>query len=690
MKFTYFSLLALANSIALCAKPANDLLPKVEFVQYQVQQPLTSKEYSGYHAFIHATNIIEYVQKRRPGAPFALSHTQYFSNESASWPSLLYQARLQRYLQEVLLKELVGSTYIPAWRPVGSTYIPAWRPGKPLYWDCYKVAPEHGLEFEDGVLRYDVPEEIDKSIRAAFKIIPNVASVLLEKGNTPFRFEREEIHRIFAQEAERLNKPAVGAAFDTLFPKLTTISLSAQEHPALYDCKNLISFDFKTLLWLLCLIAADSAAHSLSDAFLAYNCRSSEYSSTKDDRYRYSVRSPYLYDICDLTTDQQAPGKLSVGFMSFDGSWMCCVAEQWYDKICIHALDPQNIDRKNQPEIQRLIDRCEEHTSRSTRKSDWEEANFDAPYAHVDLSELPSTEQLLGRVPEHIQLMLQRLRHHDIVESTNALLFHGPPGTGKTTLCQRIAREAGCLIVYASLGNFRTVYQSSHAKLIERLFNRALELIETTGKRVVILMDEIDGIACLPPYNNTQETNAVEVLMSNLDLYKNNENLFVFGTTNYLDKIQGSIAKHFIQIEVPLPDYATRERIIRYYLKELKIEIDTQTPDSISTEFLNMLIGATDGSSGDTIKDLITEAAAQYSYKLASEKEVSLAFRTNQFDFANRSLASNLRHLASLPLIALKHAMGRYKYTDMERHVYAQWIAQSEFKKALRNREKSE
>lgn len=215
------------------------------------------------------------------------------------------------------------------------------------------------IVFEDlGIFRHDVPEDTKKSMRAAERIIPGVASALLKKGTTDVRFEREEIRRIFAQEAKKLGEPAVSRAFDTLFPKLTTINLSAQENPTLYDCKNLIPYDFKSLVGS---IAGDSS-HTLSSAFSDVKCYSSEYSPTMGNGSRNWVRrarGPHLYDDFDLPREQRATGKLSVSIVSFDGSWLCCVIEQWRDTVFIHALDPQNIDRKNQSEIQRLICECE-------------------------------------------------------------------------------------------------------------------------------------------------------------------------------------------------------------------------------------------------------------------------------------------------------------------------------------------
>ncbi len=354
MKYTYFVLLALASSTALQARFKKlgqenvNQATRVEFIQYQVQEPLPSKEYSGYHAYIHAANIIEYIRGKRYGVPFAPSHTQYFYNESAPWPRMLLQARLQRYLVEALLKELAGVIY----EPLGYHT----RDGVPVL----DLELENAvLRFEDlGMFRHDVPEDTKKSMRAAERIIPGVASALLKKGITNVRFEREEIRRLFIHEAEKLREPAVGAAFDTLFPKLTTINLSAQENPTLYDCKNLIPYDLKSLVGP---IAGDSS-HTLSSAFSDVKCYSSEYSPTLDNRSRNwvrRVRGPSLYTDLEMSREQQAKGKLSVSFVSFDGSWMCCVTEQWCNKVCIHVLDPQNIDRKNQSEIQRLICECE-------------------------------------------------------------------------------------------------------------------------------------------------------------------------------------------------------------------------------------------------------------------------------------------------------------------------------------------
>ena len=375
MKYTYFLLLALASSIVLStvlwAQPTNDPLeeeninkdPRVEFIQYGVQEPLPGKEYSGYHAFMHAANIIEFVSKNSSGipAPFAASHTQYFDNELAAWPRLLLRPRLYAYLKDALLKELTGSTLVP----------------------FSKITKEHKrvlpLALEIAVLSFaGISVDTWESIQAVSGIIRGVASTMIGIGGTTPRFGREEIRRIFADHELPLGD------FDNLFPKLTTISASAQENPALYDCKHLIPSDFIELKDYATSDTSFPLRKSLFDS--EFFCFGYPASMSEDQTLANNIQWMRLKSYLFLTLKQ-------VIFISFDGSWMCCLIEKQKGKIRIHALDPQNIDRKNQNEIQLLIHECKEHLRHmamcKSQRADSDEKEaplyFDAPDAHLSL-----------------------------------------------------------------------------------------------------------------------------------------------------------------------------------------------------------------------------------------------------------------------------------------------------------------
>ena len=70
-----------------------------------------------------------------------------------------------------------------------------------------------------------------------------------------------------------------------------------------------------------------------------------------------------------------------------------------------------------------------------------------------------------------------------------ALFLYGPPGTGKTVSIETLASELGMEIVQSNASNYRT------AKAVERFAGRASEYGTLTGKKRLILFDELDGIA---------------------------------------------------------------------------------------------------------------------------------------------------------------------------------------------------
>ncbi len=702
MKYTYFLLIALASCPAAWAKdpkqvnPEQELgwidsdldqeyikpAPRVEFVQYQVQQPISGKSNSGYYAIAQAANLLEHVKANPSGTPppFQSSHTNYFDHEGALWPSSILKFRIQTYFIDVLLCELAGGKRIPLNKLDNS------------------IQRFSRLALDNACISFDtLPDDQWKSTDDFLAVIPAVVANLIDHTGEDFTFDREELRRVFSEQAKRLNLPGIDDAFDTVFPTLKTISLSASENPKLFDLKHLTPQDFSVIEYQLV-----NRQSELQKTFSLAAFRCFEYPAEADSNLDIVNTTQIYHFLEDLEKSLRKP----ILFISFAGSWMTCIAQKINGTIRLVALDPQNIDRRDEPEIQSLIQICEEYLMLTTQarsqkvkkpeltpeslksisrpqKSDADEKsakpNYVAPDASIPLDEFPSLEMFLGKVPNHILLVREQLKSQDTeldreLEFSNALLFEGPPGTGKTQLCQLLAREAGCLILYISGGAFRTAYQGSAKKLMDELINTALELIKTTGKRVVVLIDEVDGTTSrLEPHNSTQEDNrAIKVMISHLDQQRHNDKLYFMCTTNYPENMDSAILRRFERIEVPLPDYGARERIFRYYFKQRGIEIDTETPGSVSSEFLTLLLTATDGFSGDRIKKVVNNAVAYYKRGLPVEKDVSLLFRVNQFDFTNRSLASNLAHAASLPFIPVFHALDVYKYSPLEQHLYSQ------------------
>lgn len=71
-----------------------------------------------------------------------------------------------------------------------------------------------------------------------------------------------------------------------------------------------------------------------------------------------------------------------------------------------------------------------------------------------------------------------------------AVLFEGPPGTGKTTSAKLIASEVEIPLIYIGLQNIITKFVGESEKNISEIF----ELAEGLGKSIIFI-DEIDSVA---------------------------------------------------------------------------------------------------------------------------------------------------------------------------------------------------
>ena len=219
---------------------------------------------------------------------------------------------------------------------------------------------------------------------------------------------------------------------------------------------------------------------------------------------------------------------------------------------------------------------------------------------HVDWRGLAGYEDQKRQIEENLLLPLRRPDVFDAIAaktrarySSNrprAILFTGPPGTGKTSSARVIASQAGVPLCYIPLEAIASKwYGESEKKLSE-----ALEIIDSGFKGgAVIFLDELDSLATTRGNDMHEATRRMlGVLLRFLDGFDQEKRAVVVGATNTPGDLDPALRSRFsANIEFGLPDERCRVEILKQYAQHL------------SDEDITVLAKATAGFSGRDLRD---------------------------------------------------------------------------------------
>jgi AAA+ superfamily predicted ATPase len=204
------------------------------------------------------------------------------------------------------------------------------------------------------------------------------------------------------------------------------------------------------------------------------------------------------------------------------------------------------------------------------------------PFADVRWEQVVLPDALRQRIARDVLEYVHAARAliANDVEPRRSILFHGPPGTGKTFVCKLLATE---------LRGFTSVLITGENLLRpEAAFALARSLAPA-----LLFFEDVDLVA--RDRDGTRSPTALSGLLNELDGLPRSERIYVVFTTNRLDVLEEALAQRPGRVDVivgfPLPEAPLRQRLVRLYAGKAAVdqaEVDwvVERTDGVTPAFL--------------------------------------------------------------------------------------------------------
>ncbi|KAH6915152.1 thyroid receptor-interacting protein 13 [Coprinopsis sp. MPI-PUGE-AT-0042] len=249
----------------------------------------------------------------------------------------------------------------------------------------------------------------------------------------------------------------------------------------------------------------------------------------------------------------------------------------------------------------------------------------------------------------------------NLVSWNRVVLLHGPPGTGKTSLCRALAQKLSVRLSHR-YSHARLLEINSHSlfskwfsesgKLVQRLFTSITELIDEEDAFVVVLIDEVESLTAaragaMAGNEPSDGLRVVNALLTQLDKLKHRKNVLIMATSNLVKAIDSAFVDRADIIQyIDLPSREAIYDILRTSVLEIMskgVIASLPLPSLMQVQLYEVTVKPN--------QSLEYSSDANQRSKNAGLKLLNLSAKCSTHGMSGRSLRR-------LPVLALAHSLG--------------------------------